>query len=70
MFRSTHDEPHFVAPPVQVSAHAPLLQTIPPVQIVLHPPQWFGSVLVSTHDEPHLVVPPTQLSEHAPPLQT
>jgi hypothetical protein len=67
---STHDDPHFVAPPLHVSAHAPLLHTRPAVQTVVHVPQCAGSVLVSTHDAPHFVVPPTHESEHAPLLHT
>jgi len=44
-------------PPPHVSAHAPLEQTLPPVQAFPHPPQLSGSVWVSTHAPPHALLP-------------
>lgn len=47
--RSTHDVPHLAMPAPQFTAHAPLLQTCPPVHRLPHMPQLLPSELTSAH---------------------
>ena len=58
----TQEVPHFVAPPLHVSAHAPAVQTWPAAHTLPQAPQLSKSVCVSTHDWPHTALEPEQVS--------
>jgi hypothetical protein len=62
--------PHWVVPPEQTNAHVPLSQTSSGAHVLLHPPQWAGSFVVSTQALPHFVDPPAQFKLHAPATHT
>jgi len=47
--------PHRVVVPVQL--HEPAVHSVPPVHVVPHSPQFFGSLLSSTHDPLQFVLP-------------
>jgi hypothetical protein len=62
-----HVPPQLVSPLPHTSVHTPATQLFPlVVQSVPHPPQFFGSFLVSTHDDPHNVDPPSHTTLHVP----
>lgn len=56
--RFTHAPLQSVNPSGQLAAHTLFAQAgVEPEHVVLHAPQWFGSLVRSTHVSPHIVCP-------------
>ncbi len=65
VWRLTHTFPHNVVPAGQ-PPHVPLLHAAPVGHLVVHEPQWFGSLDTFTHAPPQLVCPDGHCDMHVP----
>lgn len=70
--RSTQLVPQGLRPPLQSMLQSPDSQRgvpSPAAQVLLHPPQWFGSFAVSTHSPKHSSSPESHSKSQVPDVQ-